>query len=240
VARHPRLEAPGLTCHVIQRGNNRAACFVTDSDRYRYLDYLGNAAARFGCAVHAYVLMTNHVHLLLTPGRGGAIAAMMQDLGRRYVRVFNDIHERTGTLWEGRYKACLVDSERYLLACHRYIELNPLRAGMVEEPAAYPWSSHRHYARGTFSSVVTHHAVFDELGHDAAARCSAFIDLFGEALNGELLERIRTTVNQGWALGSDRFLEEAERMLGRSVRPPKRGRPRARKEIERQQPEMLI
>jgi len=212
---------------------------VTDSDRYRYLDYLGNAATRFGCAIHAYVLMTNHVHLLVTPARVGAIAATMQDLGRRYVRIFNDIHGRTGTLWEGRYKSCLVDSERYLLACHRYIELNPVRAGMVDDPAAYRWSSHRHYALGIFSSLVTHHEVFGELGHDAAARCAAFAGLFKEVIEPELLERIRATVNQGWALGSDSFLDDAERALGRSVRPPKRGRPLVRKE-DGQGNEMLI
>jgi putative transposase len=240
VARHPRLEAPGLAFHVIQRGNNRAACFLADSDRYRYLQYLGNAALRFGCAIHAYVLMPNHVHLLVTPARPGALANMMQDLGRRYVRVFNDAHRRTGTLWEGRYKSCLVDSERYLLVCHRYIELNPVRAGIIREPAAYLWSSHRHYALGVSNPIVSHHPVFERLGREATEQRAEFLMLFRDAMEPQLLERIRATVNQGWALGSDNFLDEAERLLGRAVRPPKRGRPPVHEDTAAPQGEMLI
>jgi putative transposase len=182
--------------------------------------------------------MTNHVHLLMTPARVGAIGATMQDLGRRYVRVFNDAHGRTGTLWEGRYRSCLIDSERYLLACHRYVELNPVRAGMVDLPAAYRWSSHRHYALGVTDPLLTHHFAFDGLANDAAGRRSAFTALFREGIDGQLLERLRMTVNQGWALGSDAFLDQAEHALGRSVRPPKRGRPVARNEGP--ETEMLI
>ena len=137
MARPPRLDLPGVPQHVIQRGNNRAACFFGDADRRFYLKCLAEAAARRGCAVHAYVLMSNHVHLLTTPTERGAVAAMLQDLGRRYVRIINTIHGRTGTLWEGRYRSSLVDSERYLLICHRYIELNPVRAGMVSDPMEY-------------------------------------------------------------------------------------------------------
>lgn len=236
-----RLEAPGLTFHVIQRGNNRAACFHSDGDRYRYLQYLEGAALRFGCAIHAYVLMSNHVHLLATPARPKALANMMQDLGRRYVRVFNGIHGRTGTLWEGRYKSCLVDTESYLLVCHRYIELNPVRAGIVREPADFPWSSHRHYALGN-KSIVSRHAVFDQLGSDAMARRAAFLALFRDAIDAPMLERIRKSVNQGWAIGSDSFIDEAERVLGRVLRPPKRGRPAERMDAgdAQAQTEMLI
>src|SRR5438045_7022382 len=126
MARRPRLELAGVPLHVIQRGNNRVACFLSDGDRYLYLKLLGAALTRHRCLLHAYVLMPNHVHLLLTPEQPRAVAAMMQDVGRRYVRIFNDVHGRTGTLWEGRYKAALVDTERYLLTCQRYIELNPV------------------------------------------------------------------------------------------------------------------
>src|SRR5438309_11554639 len=157
MARRPRLELAGVPLHVIQRGNHRALCFLADGDRHMYLKFLGDAAARHRCSVHAYVLMPNHVHLLVTPTEPGAVAAMMQDLGRRYVRLFNDIHARTGTLWEGRYKAAMIDTERYFLICQRYIELNPVRAGMVTAPADYPWSSHRHYAYGTNNALVTPH-----------------------------------------------------------------------------------
>ena len=160
MARPPRLDLPGVPQHVIQRGNNRAACFFGDADRRFYLKCLAEAAARRGCAVHAYVLMSNHVHLLTTPTERGAVAAMLQDLGRGYVRIINTIHGRTGTLWEGRYRSSLVDSERYLLICHRYIELNPVRAGMVSDPMEYSWSSHAHYTGTRPSKLITEHAVF--------------------------------------------------------------------------------
>ncbi|HZS65472.1 MAG TPA: transposase, partial [Burkholderiales bacterium] len=157
MARRPRLELAGVPLHVIQRGNNRAPCFLADGDRQMYLKFLGEAAARHRCALHAYVLMPNHVHLLLTPTDSGAVAAMMQDLGRRYVRLFNDIHRRSGTLWEGRYKAAMVDTERYFLTCQRYIELNPVRAQLVDHPASFRWSTYRHYALGANNSLVSAH-----------------------------------------------------------------------------------
>jgi putative transposase len=143
VARHPRLNLPGVPVHVIQRGNNRAACFFADDDRHLYLKLLGDAARQHECAIHAYVLMPNHVHLLATPSDAEGVAAMMQQLGRRYVRIFNDVHRRTGTLWEGRYKAAMIDSEAYLLSCQRYVELNPVRAGIVPYASSFRWSSHR-------------------------------------------------------------------------------------------------
>ena len=154
MARKPRFNLPGVPQHVIQRGNNRESCFFDAEDYRCYLDALGHASKQCGCAVHAYILMTNHVHLLVTQERRDGVSAMMQSLGRRYVRYINDRHRRTGTLWEGRYKAALVDSERYLLACYRYIELNPVRAGMVELPGRYPWSSYRYNALGMPDSLV--------------------------------------------------------------------------------------
>jgi putative transposase len=149
----------------------------------------------------------------------------MQDVGRRYVRLFNEAHERTGTLWEGRYKSSLVDTERYLLTCHRYIELNPVRARLVASPLHYRWSSHQHYALGARDPLITHHAIFDRLADDEAERRNGFLALFQEELDSATVERIRRTAKQGWALGSEEFLDRIEAALGRSARPPKRGRP---------------
>jgi putative transposase len=225
MARPPRLELPGVPQHVIQRGNNRAACFFGDADRRFYLKCLAEAAARRGCAVHAYVLMTNHVHLLTTPREPGGVGAMLQDLGRRYVRIINTIHGRTGTLWEGRYKSSLVDSERYLLTCHRYIEANPVRAGMVCDPVEYSWSSHAHYMGARPSKLITEHAVFRSLGATEGERSHEYRSICATPLEPSVLERIRLAINTDSALGTDAFLDHVEAELGRSARPPKRGRP---------------
>lgn len=240
MARRPRLELPGVPLHVIQRGNNRGLCFRADADRRLYLRLLGQAAARHRCSIHAYVLMPNHVHLLVTPERVGGVSGMMQDVGRRYVRLFNDSYARTGTLWEGRYKSSLIDSESYLLTCHRYIELNPVRAQLVPDPVQYPWSSHRHYARGSLDPVVTRHAIFEGLDSTEVGRRRAFLALFEAPLGNEALERIRTTVRQGWALGSEHFLIRVEARLGRSARPPKRGRPFKQTDADEASQKMLI
>ena len=160
MARLPRLDLPGVPQHVVQRGNNRMPCFLDDEDRLAYLELLRQACLHHGCALHAYVLMDNHVHLLLTPSAQGAVSRMMQMLGRSYVGQFNGRHRRTGTLWEGRYKACLVESEAYLLACQRYIELNPVRAWIVSEPGAYRWSSHGANAYGQEDARLTPHPVY--------------------------------------------------------------------------------
>lgn len=181
--------------------------------------------------------MSNHVHLLVTPSTVGAVAAMVQDVGRRYVRLFNQIHRRSGTLWEGRYKSSLIDSETYLLTCHRYIELNPVRAGLVNHPVEYPWSSHAHYALGAGNPLITRHASYEQL----ACETDGFHARFGSEIEPEVLDRIRTSANRGWALGSDRFLDRIEVLLGRSARPPKRGRPFKTKDREdASQSEMLI
>ena len=192
--RPPRLELAGVPLHVIQRGNNRAACFFGEVDRRFYLKCLGKSATRTGCLIHAYVLMTNHVHLLVTPGAPGAVGAMLQDIGRRYVRVINTIHGRTGTLWEGRFKSSLVDSERYLLTCHRYIELNPVRAGMVPSPDQYPWSSFNANAAGRESALVTRHAALEGVAHDYRA-------LFDLPMEARLLDEIRKATRNGQRLG---------------------------------------
>jgi len=228
--RPPRLELPGVPLHVRQRGNNRAACFFGDVDRRFYLKCLAQSAARTGCAIHAYVLMTNHVHLLLTPAAPGATGAMLQEIGRRYVRVINTMHGRTGTLWEGRFKSSLVDTETYLLRCQRYIELNPVRAGLAPHPAAYPWSSHAHYAGLKVDRLLTEHATFLSLGPNPAERQAAFRELFLHELDEKSVAQIREAINAGCALGSETFLTAMEAKVGRAVRPPKHGRPPKSKE----------
>ena len=223
--RPPRLELPGVAHHVIQRGNNRAPCFFGDADRRFYLKCLEEAAGRRGCELHAYVLMGNHVHLLVTPAEPGALGVMMQDLSGRYVRVINRIHARTGTLWEARFRSSLVDSENYLLVCQRYIELNPVRAGLVVKPDEYPWSSHSFYASGRASRLITEHPVYIRLGLTAAERRNAYLSLFAEALDDGVVQRIRAAINSDSAFGCDAFMDNAEAKLGRSVRLPARGRP---------------
>jgi putative transposase len=224
MARRPRLALSGVPLHVIQRGNNRGACFVSDGDRRLYLQCLANAARLHGCHVHAYVLMPNHVHLLVTPDVGDGVAMMMQEVGRRYVRLFNDTYQRTGTLWEGRYKAAMIDSERYFLTCQRYVEQNPLRAELVRNAADYNWSSYRHSAFGIRNPLVTPHEIFSALGRDDEERRAAYAALFAEPIPAKEIEKIREATNKGWPLGSESFVRRIETALGRPARPPKRGR----------------
>jgi putative transposase len=211
---------------VIQRGNNRDPCFFSGQDCRFYLEALEIASKKSSCAIHAYVLMTNHVHLLVTPGAGGSISAMMQALGRRYVRYINDVYQRTGTLWEGRYKACVVECERYLLTCYRYIELNPVRAGLVEAAERYPWTSYRHNAQGYPDVLVTEHGIYQALGKSAEERCRAYRAMFMHHLSEDELQAIRTSVNEELVFGSERFRGEIEQMSQRRTRRGKAGRPR--------------
>jgi putative transposase len=218
---------PGLPQHVIQRGNNRSPCFAAASDYRFYLDCLETACERHDCRVHAYVLMTNHVHLLVTPSTELAVARVMQSVGRRYVQRFNATYQRTGTLWEGRYRATLVEADRYLLACHRYIELNPVRARLARQPLEYPWSSHRANAFGDRDRLVSPHAEYDRLGHNRVTRHAAYRNLFGDVLTDDDLAAIRDATNRGWVLGGDRFREEVATLLERRTEPswvPKRWR----------------
>lgn len=225
MARLPRFALPGVPQHVIQRGNNRQACFTVGEDYRFYLDCVRDASKRYGCAVHAYVLMTNHVHLLITPIEARAVSAFMQHIGRRYVQHFNFRYRRSGTLWEGRYKASVVEAERYLLTCYRYIELNPVRAAMVDAPAAYPWSSHRHNALGETEAVVEPHALYTALDSDPNVRCAVYRALFREHLESAMMQAIRQSLNQEVVLGSDRFRADIEQALARRARPTRRGRP---------------
>ena len=212
---------------MIQRGVNRMPCFFTDIDRRFYLKCLAKYASRRRCAIHAYVLMTNHVHLLVTPEVAGGVARMLQDLGRVYVRTINLLHGRTGTLWDGRFKSSLIDSESYLFHCHRYIESNPVRAAMVNHAGDYPWSSHEHYALGRTNPLITEHALYKSLGIHEPTRRKCFSALFLDALPEEVVERIRVAANANAALGSEAFLARTSAMAGRDVRVPRRGRPRS-------------
>lgn len=226
--RSQRLDLPGIAQHVIQRGNDRRPCFFAKIDYVRYLQDLRDIAYREGCAVHAYVLMTNHVHLLLSPAAAGGIARTMQALGRRYVRYINDRYCRTGTLWEGRYKACLVGDDRYVLQCHRYIDLNPLRARMVAGPADYTWSSYRGLALGGPDALLTPHPAMLRLGPNAAARQHAYRELVAQAIDPAETDAIRRHVQHQQAYGPDHFRRMIEQQLGRKIGPNKVGRPSKR------------
>jgi putative transposase len=192
MARQPRLDLPDNPQHIVQRGNNRLPCFLDDADRFRYRQRLREALPAAECRLHAYVLMDNHVHLLVTPPSAGAIPVMMQKLGRQYVGQFNARHRRTGTLWEGRYKACLVDSDVHLLRCIRYIDLNPVRARMVHDPTVFPWSSCAALCGEREDPLLTLHPTQRALGATDAERASAYRALLTEALNDEDVAAIRT------------------------------------------------
>jgi putative transposase len=203
--------------HIVQRGNNRQPCFLSDDDRQAYLQALAQGLLRFGCALHAYVLMDNHSHLLLTPSAPGAVSKLMQSLGRRYARAFNQRHARTGTLWEGRYWSCLVDSERYVLACYRYIELNPVRAGLVRAPQDHAWSSYRANGLGAYDPLITPHAAYLALADHGGARRAVYGGLVEESLPGALLDEIRSVLKQRGALGSVAFRDQVGAALQRFV-----------------------
>ncbi|WP_276324574.1 transposase [Simiduia agarivorans] len=209
----------------MQRGNNWQVCFASEQDLAAYIHWLDEYARQFFVSVHAWVLMTNHVHLLVTPNREGGVSSMMQALGRRYVRYFNREYRRTGTLWEGRFKASLVQSEVYLLVCQRYIELNPVRAGMVSDPADYVWSSYQAHALGKSINVHTPHSEYLKLGEEPKERQCSYRALFDAHVDCSLIKDIRAAVNKGMALGSARFKDEIECLHGRRVRPAAMGRP---------------
>lgn len=226
MARKPRFNLPGVPQHVIQRGNNREPCFYGDGDYQRYLGDLREAADRNDCRLHAYVLMTNHVHLLMTPMAEHGVTHLMQDLGRKYVRYINHNYQRTGTLWEGRYKSSLIDSEAYLLVCMRYIELNPVRAGMVQHPGEYRWSSYNGNGYGKPNPLIAPHPLYAQLGIDPESRRHAYRELFRHHLDNDLLHSIREALNQDLVLGREDFKNRIEQMTSRQARPGQSGRPR--------------
>ena len=224
MARLGRYFLPDQPLHVIQRGNNRQPIFFRRDDYRRLHAWLAEAAAVHDCAVHAYVLMTNHLHLLVTPGSRQSLPRTMQALGRRYVRHVNAASRRTGTLWEGRYRAAPIDSEAYFLACCRYIELNPARAGIVAHPDDYRWSSYRAHARGAADTLVRDHALYRGLGRSAADRRGVYRALFGPTLDPAFLDELRAATNGGWALGDQRFKRHLAAAVGRRAAPLPRGR----------------
>ncbi|MBM3514733.1 MAG: transposase [Alphaproteobacteria bacterium] len=217
MARHGRWFVPGVPQHIIQRGNNRQAVFFGESDYRAYLDWLAEIAADRGLSIHAYVLMPNHVHLLATPKAEDSIPATMQTLGRLYVRRINQMLGRTGSLWEGRYRATVIDSEAYLLRCMRYIELNPVRGKLASKPDGYRWSSYLANAKGRTDALITPHKLFHVFGREA------YRALVQDGLSAEELESIRRTVNSGWPLGGDSFRATVARIAKRPAAPAKPG-----------------
>lgn len=224
--RKPRFTLPGIPQHVIQRGHNREPCFYTDQDYSRYKEDLNTACDKYDCRIHAYVFMTNYAHLLVTPLAQHSISDMMQVLGRRYVRYINYEYRRSGTLWEGRFKASLVDSEAYLLTCMRYIELNPVRANMVKQPAEYRWSSYGHNAQGRSDPLIESHPLYLALDRQTRVRQRAYRELFRCHLDHTVLHDIRDALNQELVLGRDDFKDKIEQMTKRQTREGQSGRPR--------------
>ncbi len=217
MARLPRLCLPGIPQHIIQRGTNRQPCFAAEEDFAAYAHWLDECARKYAVSIHAWVLMTNHVHLLVTPSTLDGTSKMMQTLGRYYVRYFNNTYRRTGTLWEGRFKSCVIDEENYLLVCQRYIELNPVRAGMVSAPEDYRWSSYRANGLGKHIDMWTPHYIYQSLGKTVEECTRAYCNLFVGHFDSEMLSRIRDAANQGMVLGNDRFRKEIELLSGRRV-----------------------
>ncbi|MBN8477857.1 MAG: transposase [Burkholderiales bacterium] len=224
MARLPRFFVPGVPLHVIQRGNNRQSIFGGPPDRILFLRLLLAAALEHGVAIHAYALMPNHVHLLATPASPDAIPGAVQSVGRAYVQRFNLKNGRTGTLWEGRYRAAIVDDERYLLTCMRYIELNPVRAGLAGEPSAYRWSSYRANAAGRFDALVSPHPLYLSLGETATVRQAAYREIFAGAIPDDDLRLIRDSTQHAWAIGDASF-GKVVASNGRRPARSRRGRP---------------
>ena len=229
MARLPRYIIPGQPQHIIQRGNNRQPIFADDEDYQFFRDSLADAAAKHHLAIHAYVWMTNHIHLLATPGAQDSISKVFQSVGRKYVQYFNFNYKRTGTLWEGRYRATVIDSERYLLTVMRYIELNPVRADMVAHPRDYPWSSYAHNAGGETGQNVdwlVAHREYLRLGRTVQERQDAYRQLFRAAVPKDDLHAIRDSTHKGWALGSVRFVRKIEALSQRRAASKGVGRPK--------------
>jgi putative transposase len=227
MARLARVSVPGYPYHVIQRGNNRQRIFMSDSDRETMRELLEENARRFDVVVHAFVLMDNHFHLLLTPNGDDSLPRMMQAVGRKYVRYFNDVHKRSGTLWEGRYKSALVQTDRYLLACMVYLDLNPVRAGLVTRPQDYPWSSYAHYVGIRSDRLITPHALVWDLGNTPFERESRYRELVQAGVSERQRAVLGQAVTNGWVVGDTEFVAglqlNVERRLTRSSpgRPPK-------------------
>lgn len=215
--RPPRLTIPGIPQHIVQRGNNRQVCFYKEKDYALYLSKLGEFAEKFQVAIHSFVLMTNHVHLLLTPKTEQGTSLLMQWLGRSYVRYVNQTYGRTGTLWEGRFKSSIIDSERYFLTVSRYIELNPIRAGMVENPVDYTWSSYQSNAVGKPIKLLKQHDCYLALGNTKRDREAIYRALFENEIPETTIKEIRNATKRAWILGQEGFIQQITKLTGRQV-----------------------
>lgn len=232
MARLPRLAVAGHPHHIIQRGNNRQIIFQDDADRRFFLELLADIATRNRVALHAYVLMDNHFHLLMTPSSAQGLPVTMQAVGRRYVQYFNRRHQRSGTLWEGRYRATPIQSERYLLACMSYIDLNPVRAGLAAHAADFGWSSYAHYAGLRVDRLISPHALYWQLGNTPFAREAAYTELVRTGLGARELAQFTDTAFKGWALGDEQFLTELQKQTPRRLARGRAGRPFSAKKSE--------
>lgn len=225
MARLPRFVLPDQPHHIIQQGNDSQLIFREDEDYQRFLVWLKESAREFKVAIHAYVLMPNHLHLLASPSTEEGLAQMMQRLGRYYVPWYNAKYVRTGSLFQGRFKTSLIDSKQYFMLCSRYIELNPVRNGQVADALDYPWSSYPHHAGVKPDPVVTDHALYWALGNTPFQREAAYIELSRPSLTAEQMATISSALLKGWPLGSDAFKTDLQQKAKRQVVPAKRGRP---------------
>ena len=224
--RRPRIQLNNVPLHIVQRGHNREPCFFSEEDYTSYLHWLGESLSINECQLHAYALMTNHVHLLLTPRKAEAVPKLIMSLGRRYVQYINRTYKRTGTLWDSRYKSSVIQADTYLLTCQRYIELNPVRAAMVDDPAHYRWTSYRHNALGATDSRITPHVLYQSLGQTDKSRQAAYRALFRAELAAVAIDDIRLALNQNQPLGNARFYARIEKATGVRREARLRGRPR--------------
>ena len=230
--RRSRIIVPNIPLHIIQRGNNRQSCFFAEEDYLFYLDWLEEYAKSTDCSIHAFVLMTNHVHILLTPERSDSAGNLMKRLGQRYVQYINRTYKRSGTLWEGRFRSSIIQQQEYFFSCQCYIEMNLVRAGIVEHPGEYRWSSYQVNGQGRSSDLLSPHPLYLSLGRTDTERQTAYRELFRYELESGEIDKIRKATNGNFALGNNRFKEEISEMLGRRVTPGKAGRPR-KKNVEK-------
>lgn len=227
--RKPRFFLPNVPVHAIVRGNSRNVIFAEDSDRKNYLEFAKEASEQHKVNIHAYVLMDNHVHWLMSSEVPENISKFMQYIGRRYVPYFNRKYDKSGTLWEGRFKASLVNSDKYLLSCYRYIELNPIRSGMVNHAEAWHWSSYRCNALEEQNNLITPHENYYGLGRNSKQRAKHYQESFKELIDSSLINDIRDSVQTGTPLGNEKFKEQIEKLLGLKVGHSHRGRPKKAK-----------
>ena len=225
--RYPRLFLPNVPLHIVQRGHDRQPTFVEHADYRYFLDNLEEMRTELRIRVYGYCLMTNHVHLIVAPGTDTqTVSKMLKVLAGRQTRYVNRIEKRSGTLWEGRFKASLIDSENYLLACYRYVDLNPVRASMVELPEDYPWSSYRSHAGLSDTTPIDPSAAYSALGITADERCRAYRAFVAEGIYDQELDQIRTAAKRNQIIGTDRFRRQIEQRIGRRISTNGQGRPK--------------